>query len=194
MDAGGNPTEIRGDLAGRLIVATPVIGDGNFDRTVVLVLTYSRDEGALGVVINRPGDNQLILALPGWSDIASHPAVVFEGGPVSPSTAIAVAACTNPEGVDVDPIGSLGLFTVDLDADPALVSSSLSDLRIFAGYAGWAPGQLEAEARAGAWFALDAQVSDLTTNEPESLWERVLNRQANDVRFFAGYPADPGLN
>jgi putative transcriptional regulator len=147
-------------LKGRLLVATPNLGDPNFERTVVLVLEHG-DEGALGVVLNRPSGLDLAEPLPEWARAAADPPVVFIGGPVAPSAAVCLARVTRAGGagaVGWEPVlGPVG--TLDLDSDPDEAIPSLQEIRVFAGYAGWGPGQLEGEIAAGGWFVVDAESS-----------------------------------
>ncbi len=195
-------------LAGRLLVATPVIGDPNFHRTVVLLLEHG-DGGALGVVINRPTDVRLDASLPGWDDLAAPPGVVFVGGPVEQTGAIGLgrpAPGAVPEEVegesDVDapwspvltPTASVGpVATVDLTRDPAEVRG-IEALRVFVGYAGWGVGQLEGELDQDAWVVADARPGDLWSADPEGLWGRVLRRQGGTTAWLSLYPLDPSGN
>ena len=178
---------------GQLIVANPVLPDPNFDRTVVLVLAHE-DKGALGVVLNRPSEMDVDAPLPRWERLAAEPPVVFVGGPVAPGAAICLA--TVPSGAPIPgwtPVtGQLG--TLDLEQDPDELGSTVSQIRIFAGYAGWAPGQLEAESSSGAWFVVDAEPGDAMADDPGQLWKRVLRRQGADLAVVAAFPADPNRN
>jgi putative transcriptional regulator len=184
-----------GSLRGRLLVATPPLVDPNFDRTVVLMLEHS-DEGALGIVLNRPSETALEDVLPEWRPFASSPTVVFGGGPVSPDAVIALASAPagRVAGSDgwtpiLDDIG-----TVDLGHDPLDVGVPLDELRVFVGYAGWAAGQLETELADHAWFVVPMHRSDPFAATPEQLWRDVLRRQRGRVAMFANYPEDPIAN
>jgi putative transcriptional regulator len=174
-------------VRGRLLVATPDLRDPNFSRTVVLVLEHS-DEGALGVVLNRPVDLRVDEILPDWADQVSAPGCLFVGGPVSPSAAIGLG-----RGPDLPDVLFDGLGTVDLDRDGAPVPH-LSALRIFIGYAGWAPGQLGQELEAGGWLVLDLEPDDPFTADPSDLWVQVLRRQGGRTAMFALAPEDPSTN
>lgn len=180
-------------IRGRLLVATPNLGDPNFERTVVLILEHG-DEGALGVVINRPSQLDLAEPLPDWARAAAHPPVIFIGGPVAPSAAVCLArVAATGEAVGWQPLlGPLG--TMDLDCDPNQAIPRLEDIRVFAGYAGWGPGQLELEIAGGGWFVVDAEASDPLSPAPERLWAAVLRRQRGALALFAAYPLDPSLN
>lgn len=183
-----------GPLQGKLVVAKPSLEDPNFARTVVFLLAHG-DQGALGLVLNRPTITPLSSPLPEWEDLASGPAVVFVGGPVSEGTIC--LARVQPE-VAVPTNGYLplqgALGTVDLEADPAFVAPWVQNLRIFAGYAGWAPGQLEDELADGAWWLLEPEEADIFDPQPSLLWKRVLRRQGGDFLLVSAYPPDPTLN
>jgi putative transcriptional regulator len=190
---GGTAVSEHNSLKNRLLVATPALGDPNFDHTVVLVLEHG-DEGAVGVVLNRPTETDVGAPLPGWHRMAAEPAVVFAGGPVSPSAAICLARPWPGErAAGWEPLfGPIG--TLDLERDPDEVASTVQALRVFAGYAGWGGGQLEGEIEAGAWFVVDAQPDDALSQEPEELWRSVLRRQRGPLAMFANYPPNPAHN
>ncbi|MGW5861855.1 YqgE/AlgH family protein [Streptomyces sp. NPDC055239] len=193
-------------LTGRLLVATPALADPNFDRAVVLLLDHD-EEGSLGVVLNRPTPVEVADILEGWGDLAGAPGVVFQGGPVSLDSALGVAVIPGEEGpasgsrprsVRGEPIGwrrvhgAIGL--VDLDTPPELLAPALGSLRIFAGYAGWGPGQLEDELTEGAWYVVESEPGDVSSPDPERLWRAVLRRQRSELAMVATYPDDPSLN
>jgi putative transcriptional regulator len=179
-------------LRGRLLVASPPLVDPNFDRTVVLMLEHGVD-GALGIVLNRPSDTDLDDVLPEWRPLAADPTVVFSGGPVSPDAVIALARGNGAtiEGF-VPVLGDLG--TIDLALDPLDLGAPLDALRVFVGYAGWAPGQLEGELAQGGWFTAELDPNDPFVTTPENLWRAVLRRQRGKVAVFANFPDDPSNN
>jgi len=188
-----------GSLAGRLLVATPVLSDPNFRRTVVLVVEHEEEQGTLGVVLNRPTQVPVDQVLEPWMDLATSPSVVFSGGPVATNSALALAlvpGTDEPVGwhpLDGSPaVARLGL--VDLDAPPGLLAAAIVSLRVYAGYAGWSAGQLEAEISEGAWYVLPAEQGDAFCAEPERLWPAVLRRQGGELAYVATYPDDPSLN
>jgi putative transcriptional regulator len=186
--------EFSGTLQGKLLVAAPSLLDPNFARTVVLMLAHG-EQGALGLVLNRPTVTEVASPLPEWEDLATAPAVVFVGGPVSEGT---ICLARVKSEVSVPSSGYLPLQgplgTVDLEADPAFVAPWMDRLRIFAGYAGWGEGQLESEMEAGAWWAIDATEDDIFSEEPSELWKKVLRRQGGLLALASAYPPDPSLN
>jgi putative transcriptional regulator len=188
-----------GELAGRLLVATPLLADPNFRRTVVLIVEDEVEEGTLGVVLNRPSTIPVGQVLEPWTELVTGPDVVFKGGPVSPNSALALATVggtDEPVGwraLDGAPaLARLGL--VDLDAPPGLLADAIARFRVYAGYAGWGPGQLQDEIDEGAWYVIKAELADVFDDDPERLWHTVLRRQGGDMAFLATYPEDPSLN
>ncbi|MGH8902146.1 MAG: YqgE/AlgH family protein [Egibacteraceae bacterium] len=176
-------------LTGRLVVATASLLDPNFALTAALILEHG-EQGALGVVLNRPSSMEVEQVVPGWSAAVAEPRVVFIGGPVMPSTVIAVARRAHASPPGWQPLFS-EIGVVDLGTDPALVVPGLRAVRLFAGYAGWGSGQLESEIESGAWFVIDRAPSDPFCAEPAELWRQVLTRQGGLFRTIA---ADPTSN
>nr|WP_281247072.1 YqgE/AlgH family protein [Pedococcus cremeus] len=181
-------------LAGQLLVATPQIGEGVFHRSVVLLLHHDAD-GAQGVVLNRPMEAPVDAVLPMWQEHVTPPAVLFEGGPVGLDTALGLV--TVP-GDSEEPMGVKRLFggvgLVDLDTPPPLVVPEIAGLRIFAGYAGWSPGQLEDEVETGSWYVVDAEARDAFSDHPLEMWKRVLRRQRDHLALVSTFPPDPEMN
>jgi putative transcriptional regulator len=185
--------EEQGSLAGRLLVATPLLNDPNFARTAIFVAEHSAD-GALGVVINRPSQTDVSEVLPLWEAAVSSPSVVFVGGPVSPDGALAIGRIGGtPPHPGFQPVVD-GFGVVDLEGDPALLAPHLAGLRVFAGYAGWGPGQLDGEVEEGAWYVLDGAPDDVFCHRPDVLWRDVLRRQGGELALVSTFPADPTLN
>src|SRR5690625_4424028 len=184
----------RGSLLGSLLVATPSSSDPSFERTVVALVAHEPG-GAMGVVLNRATEVSVSDVLGSWGQLADEPAVLFEGGPVQPESAICIARCRRgvsaPDGFQ--PLfGPLG--TVDLGRQSEEMSNAVEAVRVFAGYAGWAPGQLEAEIENGSWFTFQALPDDVFMEKPDDLWSMVLRRQGGLVAAVANYPADPTMN
>jgi putative transcriptional regulator len=179
-------------LRGRLLVATPAIESGPFMRSVVFLLDHDGD-GALGVIVNRPLESDVDDVLPDWANLVNAPVCLFDGGPVAMDSALALGVIAD----SAPPIGwrqmagRVGL--VDLEG-PVPRHGEFTGLRVFAGYAGWGPGQLEDELDEGAWLVIDARDEDLVSPQPETLWREVLRRLDTDARFLTTFPDDPSAN
>lgn len=180
---------------GSLLVASPVLSDPNFARSVVFLLAHDED-GTLGVVLNRPSDTPVGDIIPAWGRLAAAPPVVFTGGPVQPNAAICIGRTDLAEAAAAAGfaplVGPLG--TVDLHEDPLDVPAHLVEVRVFAGYAGWGSGQLEGEIAAGSWYVLESRHQDVLSADPEGLWRRVLRRQGGWFAVLSRYPSDPSDN
>lgn len=179
---------------GDLLVASLAVSDGIFDHAVVYLIDVD-EEGALGVVLNRKSDVALPGVLPGWEDLVSSPRVLYEGGPVMPQGAICLAATNDP--AEEPPgwrrvQGNIGLL--HLDTPQEIVDGAYQDIRIFAGYAGWSPWQLESEITRGMWHVVEAQYPDVFGPSPWNLWRRVLHRQGGPLATYATWTVDPRLN
>jgi putative transcriptional regulator len=178
-------------VAGRLLVATPLLGDPHFARTVVYLLEHDGG-GTVGVILNRPSHTPVGQVLPDWHDAVSGPAVVFGGGPVQPDGALCLGVLSSGvpgmrEVVD-------GVATVDLDGDVTVVAPAAERLRVFAGHSGWSPDQLDMEIEEGAWWVVPGSPDDLFSEEPRAMWTRVLRRQPPPLNLVSTYPPDPTLN
>jgi putative transcriptional regulator len=181
-------------LVGKLLIAEPMLGDPNFERSVVLMIEHT-EEGALGVVLNRPTDLEVVTVLDEWARLAAHPAVLYVGGPVEQNGVIALGRRARPDEPTVgwsQVLGDLG--TVDLHQEPAAVADELAGIRFFAGYSGWGPGQLESELAQDAWMVVDAVVDDVFAPDPETMWRSVLRRQGGKLSMLANFPPHPSMN
>lgn len=178
---------------GQLLLATPRLISPAFFRTVVLLLDHD-ENGALGVVINRPSELPVGAVLPAWSSAVSEPRVLFAGGPVAPESALAVGIASGAGPAQGFKALAGGYGLIDLDADPREVAGDLAGARVFSGYAGWGTEQLEAEIVEGSWYVVNALPGDVLTDEPTSLWRAVLRRQPGELAYVATFPDDPSLN
>ncbi|MCL4113725.1 UNVERIFIED_CONTAM: hypothetical protein GTU68_063605 [Idotea baltica] len=179
--------------AGKLLIATPAIGDGNFEQSIIYVLHHDLD-GALGVVINRASELLVEELLPRWGDLTSEPGLIFSGGPVETDGFIGVAQAVGPQPEGIVEVPGTTVVTVDLEKDPALTAAHIDRLRLFRGYAGWGAHQLDTELSAGAWFTVAAEPDDLWSAAPGDLYDRVLRRQSGEMRWYANAPLDPSQN
>ena len=176
---------------GMLLVAAPGMYSPDFARTVVLVLEHDADH-TLGVVLNRRSEAAVANVMPGWEELAAKPQAVHIGGPVSPESAVGLGVTT--AGVDISSSPHLNrlanrLVLLDLNASPADLNSVVDGIRIFAGYAEWAPGQLDEEILRGDWFVTPALPSDVVAPAGADLWGDVMRRQAMPLPLFATFPA-----
>jgi putative transcriptional regulator len=196
---------------GRLLVATPPLGDPNFDRSVIYMLEHS-PAGAVGLVLNRAGgvggradwtirempmaldDVDVTLAvLEAWQPLLAPPRRMFVGGPVGDDSLIAIAAGV---GRSSETWGALtsSIGTVDLTVAPDEAAEQIERVRIFRGYAGWSTGQLDAELEEGAWMVFDAVDDDVFTDRPDLLWRNVVRRQGGRLAWIADAPDDITAN
>jgi putative transcriptional regulator len=184
---------VDGTIRFQLLVSVPDMGDDNFDQTVVYVVEHN-DEGALGIVLNRPSETPVSDHLPDLEGPVISPPVFFVGGPVALGGLLALGRRRlDAETVNAAPLaGPLALV------DPeALVNGDVHGLdavRLYTGYSGWGPGQLDAEVTAGAWHVVDAMPDDVLCAEPEALWRSVMRRQGGRLASQGLYPEDPSVN
>ena len=180
--------------SGMLLVATPALQDPNFVDTVVLLLDVN-EEGALGVVLNRPSQILVADVLEAWRDVVGEPEVLFRGGPVGTDGALAVARLRDPQDTPVGwrPVAGL-LGMVDLDTPAELVDGSLSAMRVFAGYAGWGAGQLDGEVEREDWYVVASEAGDAFRLDPSGLRRDVMRRQPGMLAWHMNRPVDPELN
>ena len=172
-------------LRGQLLVAAPILHDPNFHRTVVLVAEHG-EEGAMGLVLNRPTDTSVADALPDLAPLAGDEDPVYIGGPVALESVLAVAELDDPDDSSDLLFGVVGFVQ---EADVPVLRG-----RIFVGYAGWSAGQLEAELEEESWLVLPAEPDDVFSNDPDGLWSAVLRRQGGSYALLSMMPPDPSLN
>jgi putative transcriptional regulator len=177
-------------LAGKLLIAGPALWDPNFRRTVVLV-GHHGDQGAVGVVLNRATEVSVEEAAPPLRPLVEPEAPLFIGGPVQPSAAVVLADFEHPEVARVIAFGSIGFLPDEVEAGEG---EGVRRARVFAGHAGWGPGQLEAELDEGSWIVEPATEDDVFTDEPDRLWERVLRRKGHKFDLLRTMPVDPASN
>jgi putative transcriptional regulator len=181
-----------GSLKGSLLIAGADLFDPNFRRTVVLVTEHD-DDGAIGLVLNRPADTTVAEAVPGLSPLVDDAAPVFVGGPVDQRSLLVLAEFDDPDesaGTVFDDVGF-----VRGDADIVLAAGGTRRARVFAGYAGWSAGQLDDELAEDGWIISPATREDIFGDADGELWSHVLRRQGGSFyELLATMPDDPSLN
>ncbi len=176
---------------GQLLIAGPTLLDPNFWRTVVLIVEHT-EEGALGLVLNRPSETTVGDAVPQLVDLVDLDDRLYIGGPVQPSAVIVLAEFEDPSDAALlafDDVGVLGTAT-----SPDEMASGVRNGRPFVGHAGWGPGQLDAEIERGDWITESARLQDPFTAEPHELWSTVLTRKGGSYALVARMPPDPSVN
>jgi putative transcriptional regulator len=177
-------------LGGQLLLSNAVLFDPNFRRTVVLI-GHHDEEGAVGVVLNRPLEVTVDEAAPPLSELVRPGDLVYQGGPVQPAAAVVLAEFDDPTKAGVLALGSIGFLPEE--TDPAELGG-IRRARVFAGYAGWSAGQLEEELGEDAWIVTPALPDDVFHEEPERLWEHVLARLGPAYAMLRTLPFDPSAN
>lgn len=176
-------------LRGQLLIAAPSLVDPNFVRTVILIAEHN-DDGALGVVLNRPSESSIGAVVPDLTDLLDPEDLVYAGGPVQPGGVMVLAEFHDPQDAALPIEGALGFVAVEAEMDDLEAERA----RAFAGHAGWGPGQLESELEEEAWFTAPFERGDAFTDAPEELWSRVLLRKGGAYALVARMPLDPSLN
>jgi putative transcriptional regulator len=179
-------------LRGKLLLAGPMLKDPNFERTVVLITEHT-EEGAMGLVLNRPSEAAIEDAVPDLAWVADGADPVFVGGPVAPSGVIVIAEWSEPERAVVLVEDDLGFVPGD-EEDTDALAAAIVRARVYAGHAGWGPGQLEGELAEEAWIVETPQREELFSAEPEQLWAAVLRRMGREFALLSTMPPDPSLN
>jgi putative transcriptional regulator len=179
-------------LRGQLIVASPSLLDPNFHRTVVLIAEHGED-GAMGVVLNRPLDTAVAEAAPPLADLVEDDdEPLFSGGPVQSTSVIILARFVDPEDAGAIVFEDVGFVVADADFDE--LAPSLMSARVFAGFAGWGAGQLESEMERDDWIVEPALADDVFTDDAVGLWSNVLERKGGQFALVARMPLDPSVN
>ncbi|HWE58199.1 MAG TPA: YqgE/AlgH family protein [Solirubrobacteraceae bacterium] len=178
-------------VRGQLLIAGPTLEDPNFWRTVVLVVEHS-DEGALGLVLNRPSESTVGEAVPQLVVVADAEDDVLVGGPVGQSAVIVLADFDDPDEAALIAFDNVGVMAGGSPADE--LGTGVRRARVFAGHSGWGPGQLDGELERGDWILEPAQYDDAFTPEPTDLWTVVLERKGGSYALVARMPVDPTLN
>lgn len=182
--------EGNGSLRGKLLVAAPTLVDPNFARTVVLITEHA-EEGTMGIVLNRSAELAVADVVPELSDVAVDE-TLFVGGPVQPQAIVLLAEFSDPDAAAWIVAADVGLAAAERDLDD--LAAAVRRGRLYAGYSGWGPGQLEAELEIDSWIIEPPLPAELFPDDPESLWGDVLARKGGQYALLARMPADPSVN
>lgn len=177
-------------LRGALLVSSGGLYDPNFRHTVVLVGEHTAD-GAVGVILNRALDVTVEEAIPSLASLVPPGEPLFQGGPVQPESPVLLAEFRDPERADLPVFDAVGFLVGDI---PLGIDAQLLRARVYSGYSGWGPGQLEAEMAEGSWIVDPARTEDVFTDAPERLWSRVLRRKGPRFEAISRIPYDPTMN
>jgi putative transcriptional regulator len=176
-------------LHGKLLVSSPALVDPNFRRTVVLIAHHDED-GAMGLVLTRPSEVRVVDAVPPLEGLVGEDDVVAVGGPVQPEAFMVLAEFDDLADAAAPVIGAVGFMPAE--AEPA--DLAVARMRVFAGYAGWGAGQLEAELEEDSWIIVDARPDDAFATDPDELWRTAVQRKGGKYALIASMPFDPSLN
>jgi len=182
---------MEGSLAGQLLLASPALLDPNFQRTVLLVGAHSED-GAMGVVLNRPSQVTVGEAVPQLEPAVDQQTQIYLGGPVQPDSIVLLGEFLDPSPAGLLVLGRIGFPAPETDIEE--LAAATARRRVYAGYAGWGEGQLDAELQQGDWIPHPAQPNDVFTESPADLWGAVLERKGGSYALLARMPLDPSVN
>lgn len=177
-------------LRGKLLIASPALVDPNFARSVVLMTEHGED-GAMGIVLNRPSEAPARELLPALEEIAGDDPL-FVGGPVQPEAVVLLAEFSDPEAAAWIVVADVGLASAGTDIDELVPAVRRG--RFYAGYSGWGPGQLEAELELDSWIVEPPIPTELFPDNPETLWNDVLKRKGGQYALISRMPEDPSVN
>jgi putative transcriptional regulator len=177
-------------LRGQLLISAAALVDPNFRRTIVLIGEHN-EEGALGVVLNRPAQVTVGEAVPLLASLVPPGDPLFVGGPVQPEAAVVLAEFERPEESGLLVMGSIGFMLGELEPESM---EGITQARVFAGYSGWGPGQLEDELEENVWITEPAIPADVFADSAEALWQSVVRRKGRKFAILATMPFDPSTN
>lgn len=185
--AAGNGEE---SLRGKLLIASPALVDPNFARSVVLITEHG-EEGAMGVVLNRPSETEVGEVAPQLAAIVDDEPV-FIGGPVQPQALVVLAEFNQLDAAAWIVVADVGFVAAETEEHE--LELAIRRGRVYAGYSGWGAGQLEGELEQDAWIVEPPLASELFPEDPVALWQDVLGRKGGQFALIARMPDDPSLN
>jgi putative transcriptional regulator len=178
-------------LRGSLLVASPSLVDPNFARSVVLI-TEHNEEGAMGIVLNRPAETLVAEVVPALNEVAGEGAPVWVGGPVQPTALVVLAEFSDLDAAAWVVTADVGFASAEVEMDD--LAQAVRRARVYAGYSGWGAGQLEGEMELDSWIVEPPLPAELFPDDPEALWSDVLARKGGQYALIARMPEDPSQN
>jgi putative transcriptional regulator len=178
-------------LRGSLLVASPSLVDPNFARSVVLI-TEHNEEGAMGIVLNRPAETLVAEVVPALTEVAGEGAPVWVGGPVQPTALVVLAEFSDLDAAAWVVTADVGFASAEVEMDD--LAQAVRRARVYAGYSGWGAGQLEGEMELDSWIVEPPLPAELFPDDPEALWSDVLARKGGQYALIARMPEDPSQN
>jgi putative transcriptional regulator len=177
-------------LRGHLLIASPQLADPNFARAVVLITEHG-DDGAMGIVLNRPSEAEVESVIPDLGDVVGAEPI-FVGGPVQPDALVVLGEFSDPAKAAWIVVADVGLVSAQAELEE--LPEAVRRGRVYAGFSGWGPGQLESELEEEAWIVEAPLPGELFPDDPETLWSDVLDRKGGEYALVARMPEDPSLN
>ena len=177
---------------GMLLVAAPGMLSDEFNRSVVLIIEHN-EQLTFGVNLASRSDLAVFNVMPDWLPAVAKPQALYIGGPLNQQSVVGLAM--TKAGVDMEQAPQLNrlanrLAHVDLRAEPGDIADLVEGMRLFAGYAEWAPGQLDDEIERGDWYVTPALPTDVIVPGRTDLWGDVMRRQQAPLPLFSTFPAD----
>ncbi|GAC1375420.1 MAG: YqgE/AlgH family protein [Hymenobacter sp.] len=182
---------------GTLLISQPFLGDPNFERSVVLLCRDEPRHGSFGLVLNRLTSLTLgdVLDLPAQAGLAAAELPLYVGGPVEPNTLHYLHRRADLPGSS--DLGQDVYWGGDFDLLLSLIGSGVvepGDVRLFAGYSGWAAGQLASELQGQSWIRHPASAGKVFTLASDAFWRDILREKGGRFKVLSNYPVDPRLN
>ena len=177
---------------GMLLVAAPGMLSDEFNRSVVLIIEHN-EHLTFGVNLASRSDLAVFNVMPDWLPAVAKPQALYIGGPLNQQSVVGLAM--TKAGGDMEQAPQLNrlanrLAHVDLRAEPGDIADLVEGMRLFAGYAEWAPGQLDDEIARGDWYVTPALPTDVIVPGRTDLWGDVMRRQQAPLPLFSTFPAD----
>jgi putative transcriptional regulator len=176
-------TRPRDIATGKILVASRDLGDPNFAQAVVL-LVHMDDDGVVGLILNRRTKVPVERALEDLKSAKGRPGVIYIGGPVGRTAVLALARSKSTLEDAERVFADVYLVNSALLLEKVMGESSPDSLHIYAGYSGWTPSQLRGEVELGAWFIFPADLGTVFAANPQSLWQRFIERTEDRVALL----------